>query len=91
MILGYKNSNSAAMHFQSNKLDSSNCLNISLRVLSATECKLFIKTTIGDSTLVPDDILTEIAINSQGNIAYIEQVLDYLFERKRNPCRFGLH
>ena len=82
MILGYKNRHSVAIYFQSNKLVSNNCLNISLRTLNGAECKAFAKNAIGTDADVPDQILSQIAYNSQGNIAYIEQVLQYLFERK---------
>ena len=82
MILGYKNQHAIAMYFQSNKLDNNNCLNISLRSLNASESKNFIKKILGEDCEVPDEILAQIAYNAQGNIAYIEQILQYLFERK---------
>jgi len=82
LILGYKNSHSVAMYFQSNKLTNANCLNISLRSMNIFECKEFAKNALGSDFQVPDEILTQIAYNAQGNIAYIEQILQYLFERK---------
>ncbi len=82
MILGYKNQHAIAMYFQSNKLDNDNCLNISLRSYNASESKNFIKKVLGEDAVIPNDILTQIAYNAQGNIAYIEQILQYLFERK---------
>ena len=82
MILGYKNQHAIAMYFQSNKLDNNNCLNISLRSYNASESKNFIKKILGQDSDVPNEILAQIAYNAQGNIAYIEQILQYLFERK---------
>ena len=82
MILGYKNRHSVAIYFQSNKLTTTNCLNISLRTLTGSECKTFAKNALGADSDVPDEILSQIAYNAQGNIAYIEQVLQYLYERK---------
>ncbi len=82
MILGYKNRHSVAIYFQSNKLTNSNCLNISLKTLNGSECKIFAKNALGADSDVPDQILSQIAYNAQGNIAYIEQVLQYLYERK---------
>ena len=82
MILGYKNQHAIAMYFQSNKLDNANCLNISLRSFNTSESKNFIKKVLGEDSVIPNDILAQIAYNAQGNIAYIEQILQYLFERK---------
>lgn len=82
MVLGYKNQHSIAMYFQTTKLNNNNCLNISLRSLNASESKIFIKKVLGENCDVPNEILAHIAYNAQGNIAYIEQILQYLFERK---------
>jgi len=82
MVLGYKNQHSVAMYFQTNKLNNDNCLNISLRSLNTSESKIFIKKVLGEDCCVPNEILSQIAYNAQGNIAYIEQILQYLFERK---------
>ena len=82
MILGYRNPHSVAMYFQSNKLTNTNCLNISLWIMNGLECKEFAKNTLGKDSEIPDAILSQIAYNAQGNIAYIEQILQYLFERK---------
>ncbi|MBQ2984336.1 MAG: AAA family ATPase [Candidatus Gastranaerophilales bacterium] len=82
LILGYKNEHSIAIYFQTNKLNNNNCLNISLRKLTIQESKSFIKKVLGANCDVPEEILSQIAYNAQGNIAYIEQILQYLFERK---------
>ncbi len=82
MILSYKNQHSITMYFQSNKLNNTNCLNISLRKLNSSECKINIKKILGDNCEVPLEILTLISQSANGNITYIEQVLQYLFERK---------
>ena len=82
MVLGYKNQHSISMYFQTNKLNNNNCLNISLRSLNSSESKIFIKKVLGENCEVPNEILAHIAYNAQGNIAYIEQILQYLFERK---------
>lgn len=82
MVLGYKNQHSISMYFQTNKLNNNNCLNISLRSYNTSESKIFIKKVLGDDSEVPNEILSQIAYNAQGNIAYIEQILQYLFERK---------
>ncbi len=82
MVLGYKNQHSVAMYFQTNKLTNDNCLNISLRCFNVSESKIFIKKVLGEDCEVPNEILSQIAYNAQGNIAYIEQILQYLFERK---------
>ena len=82
MILGYKNEHSITIYFQSNKLNNNNCLNISLRKLNTSESKIFIKKILGQNCEIPNEILSQIAYNTQGNIAYIEQILQYLFERK---------
>ena len=82
MILGYKNPHSISLYFQSSKLDSNNCLNISLKTQTMPESRAFIKKIIGQNALVPDDILSVISYNAQGNIVYIEQILQYLFENK---------
>lgn len=82
MVLGYKNQHSISMYFQTNKLNNNNCLNISLRSLNTSESKIFIKKVLGENCDVPNEILSRIAYNAQGNIAYIEQILQYLFERK---------
>lgn len=82
MVLGYKNQHSISMYFQTSKLNNNNCLNISLRSLNTSESKIFIKKVLGEDCEVPNEILSQIAFNAQGNIAYIEQILQYLFERK---------
>lgn len=82
MVLGYKNQHSVSMYFQTNKLNNNNCLNISLRALNTSESKIFTKKVLGENCDVPNEILSHIAYNAQGNIAYIEQILQYLFERK---------
>ena len=82
LILGYKNEHSISIYFQSSKFNSNNCLNISLRSFSIAESKDLIKKLLGENSSVPDEILSQIAYNAQGNIAYIEQVLQYLFEQK---------
>ena len=82
LILSYKNPHAVAMYFQSSKLTSQNCLNISLRKLNATECRSFIKKVLGSNCEVPNEIIFKINHCAQGNIAYIEQILQYLFERK---------
>ncbi len=82
LVLGYKNQHSISMYFQTNKLNNNNCLNISLRSLNTSESKIFIKKVLGENCDVPNEILSHIAYNAQGNIAYIEQILQYLFERK---------
>lgn len=84
IILGYKNEHSISVYFQSNKnkFNNANCLNISLRSFSVVECKDFIKKVLGEKSAVPDEILSQIAYNAQGNIAYIEQILQYMFEQK---------
>lgn len=82
LVLSYKNQHSIAIYFQSSKFNNNNCLNISLKQLSVFECKDLIKKILGKDCEIPAAILSEIANNSQGNITYIEQVLQYLFERK---------
>ena len=82
LVLGYKNQHSISMYFQTNKLNNNNCLNISLRSLNAAESKIFIKKVLGENCKIPNEILSHITYNAQGNIAYIEQILQYLFERK---------
>jgi len=82
LILSYKNRHAIAMYFQSSKLTNQNCLNISLRKLNATDSRTFIKKILGSNNEVPAEIISQITYNSQGNIAYIEQILQYLFERK---------
>lgn len=82
MVLGYKNHHCVSMYFQSNKLNSQNCINISLRTLNTSESKIFVKKILGEDAQIPNEILSQIAYNAQGNIAYIEQILQYLFERK---------
>lgn len=82
MVLGYKNQHSVSMYFQTNKLNNNNCLNISLRALNTSESRIFTKKVLGENCDVPNEILSHIAHNAQGNIAYIEQILQYLFERK---------
>lgn len=82
MILGYKNRHSVAMYFQSGKLSSDNCLNISLKSFNSSDCKNFIKQNLGDSIHLPDEVFSQISFNAQGNIAYIEQILEYMFEKK---------
>ncbi|MBR5303784.1 MAG: hypothetical protein IKU37_03045 [Candidatus Gastranaerophilales bacterium] len=82
MVLGYKNQHSISMYFQTSKLNNNNCLNISLRSYNTSESKIFIKKVLGEDCEIPNEILSHIAYNAQGNIAYIEQMLQYLFERK---------
>ncbi len=82
MILSYKNQHSIAIYFQSNKFNNNNCLNISLKQLNIAECKELIKKILGQNCEISSSILSEIANHAQGNITYIEQVLQYLFERK---------
>lgn len=82
MLLSYKNKNSVAIYFQTNKLTNAQCLNISLKNFNLQESKEFVKRVIGENAQVPDEILSQIAYNAQGNIAYIEQILQYMFERK---------
>ena len=82
MILGYKNQHSISMYFQSNKLNDTNCLNISLRKLNTLDSKGFIKKILGQKAQIPNELISQIAYNAQGNIAYIEQIIQYLFERK---------
>ena len=82
LILSYKNPHAVAMYFQSSKLTAQNCLNISLRKLNLSESRTFIKKVLGSNADVPNEIISQIVNNAQGNIAYIEQILQYLFERK---------
>ncbi len=82
LLLTYKDKHSISVYFQTNKLDASQCLNISLRSFNTSESKIFIKKNLGEEPDVPNEILTQIAYNAQGNIAYIEQLLQYMFERK---------
>ncbi len=82
LVLGYKNQHSIAIYFQSNKLNNNNCLNISLRQYNIPESQAFIKKVLGQNSIVPSELLSQIAYNAKGNLAYIEQILQYLFERK---------
>ncbi len=82
MILSYKNQHSISMYFQSNKINNTNCLNISLRQLNSSECKIHIKKILGDNCDIPLEVLTLISQSANGNITYLEQVIQYLFERK---------
>ena len=82
LVLGYKNQHSISMYFQTDKLNNNNCLNISLRSLNSSESKIFIKKVLGQECQIPNDILSHVAYNAQGNIAYIEQILQYFFERR---------
>ena len=82
MILGYKNEHSVSIYFQSSKFNNNNTLNISLRHFSIANSKDYIKQLLGEKILIPDEILSQIAYNAQGNIAYIEQILQFMFEEK---------
>ena len=82
MILAYKNRHSIAIYFQTNKLNNENCLNISLRQYNTSESKIFVRKILGENSNVPNEIIAQIAYNAQGNIAYLEQIMQYLFERK---------
>jgi len=81
MLLSYKNQHSITMYFQTNSLSETNCLNISLRTLNVSESRTFINRVLGDHCEIPDDILSQIAYSAQGNIAYIEQIIQYMFEK----------
>ncbi len=82
MVVAYKNEQSATVYFQTNKLNNTNCLNISLRPFGITECKDYAKKILGQEAQVPVELLSDIALNAQGNIAYIEQIIEYLFEKR---------
>ena len=82
LILGYKNKHSISMYFQTNKFDNTNCLNISLRTLNTSENKIFVKKFLGQDSDIPNEILSQIAYNAQGNITYIEQIIQYMLERR---------
>lgn len=82
MVMAYKNEQSATVYFSTNKINSANCLNISLKPFAISQSKEFIKKILGYDNKVPDEIISEIAYNAKGNIAYIEQTIEYLFEKR---------
>jgi len=82
-LLTYRNQHSLNMYINSDKLSKNACLNINLASNEIEDIKEYIKLRLGSFEILPDKISNQIILNSQGNFAYIEQVLEHFFETKK--------
>ncbi|GBF23524.1 hypothetical protein tpqmel_0928, partial [Candidatus Gastranaerophilus sp. (ex Termes propinquus)] len=102
LLLTYKNQHSIGMYIQSDKLPKQQCLNINLAQKEIKDIKAYIQSQFqtsgqkSEEDLLPQKILDQIILNSQGNFAYIEQVLHYfadsgkIYVDKDNTFRFDI-
>ncbi len=82
LVLTYRNQHAIAMYINSEKLPKNACLNINLARKDSSDVKEFIKLQIGNCDILPQGVLNQVALNAQGNFAYVEQVLYDLKETK---------
>ena len=82
-LLSYRNQHSLRMYINSEKLPKNACLNINLAPNEIDDIKEYLKLKFGASNLLPEKILNQIILNSQGNFAYIEQVAEHFLETKK--------
>ncbi len=77
-LLTYRNQHSLNMYINSDKLSKNTALNINLASNEIDDIKEYIKLRLGSFEVLPSKISNQIILNSQGNFAYIEQVIEYL-------------
>lgn len=82
-LLSYRNQHSLNMYINSEKLPKNACLNINLASNEIDDIKEYIKLRLGSFEVLPEKISNQIILNSQGNFAYIEQVIEHLLETKK--------
>jgi len=82
-LLTYRNQHSLNMYINSDKLPKNAALNINLATGEIDDIKDYIKSRFGSYDVLPEKVLNQIILNSQGNFAYIEQVAEHLLETKR--------
>ncbi len=82
LLLTYRNQHAIAMYINSEKLPKNSCLNINLARKENNDVRDFIRAQIGDYNILPQGVLNQIALNAQGNFAYVEQILYNLKETK---------
>ncbi len=82
-LLTYRNQHSLNMYINSDKLPNNACLNINLASNEINDIKEYIKLRLGSYNVLPEKVSNQIILNSQGNFAYIEQVLEHFFETGR--------
>ncbi len=82
-LLTYRNQHSLNMYINSDKLSKNACLNINLASNEIDDIKEYIKLRLGSFEVLPSKVSNQIILNSQGNFAYIEQVIEHLLETKK--------
>jgi len=82
-LLTYRNQHSLNMYINSDKLSKNTALNINLASNEIDDIKEYIKLRLGSFEVLPSKISNQIILNSQGNFAYIEQVIEYFLETKK--------
>ncbi len=82
-LLSYRNQHSLNMYINSDKLPKNATLNINLAANEIDDIKEYIKLRLGSYSVLPEKISNQIILNSQGNFAYIEQVIEHFLETKK--------
>ena len=82
-LLTYRNQNALNMYINSDKQTKNACLNINLAANEIDDIKEHLKLRLGSFEVLPEKISNQIILNSQGNFAYIEQVIEHLIETKK--------
>lgn len=82
LILAYRNKNTIAMYINSDKINKNACLDISLAPKNTQGTKEYIKSKFNNVDILPAKISNQILLNTQGNFAYIEQLLSLFIEQK---------
>ena len=82
LLLAYRNQHSIGMYIQSEKINKNTCLDISLSPKSNQAIKNYIKMQFGKAGTIPDKIMNQILLNTNGDFAYVEQVLALLVEQE---------
>lgn len=80
LLLTYKNQHAIGMYMNTDKLPKNACLNINLAQKETGDIQEYIHNQFQHYDLLPQKILDQIILNSQGNFAYIEQVLHYFID-----------
>ncbi len=82
-LLSYRNQHALNMYINSEKLPKNACLNINLAQNEIDDIREYLRLKFGSYDVLPEKIVNQIILNSQGNFAYIEQVSEYFLETKK--------
>jgi len=80
LLLAYKNQHAIGMYISSEKLPKNACLNINIAKKEISDIKEYIMLQFQNAEIIPQAVLNQIILNSEGNFAYIEQVLHYFID-----------